>query len=337
MHNKYFIQQHLQNNEPKDGGIGNRDFEKVLLKNGFSPILFPYQQSFTIIAKVVRFFNLIKFLLALPADSILIFEWPLYAKMYIKLVSYILKYKKSIKLICFITDINGLKDANDKLLEDEKSFFKQFKYFIVHNEKMRTWLSSFHTNAKISCIDFFDFLATPNTVLPQKTNEVAFAGNLFKSEFINELNKVIEVQFHLYGKLGNNIKPPSNVQYHGVFTPYDLPQQIKGSYGLVWDGDSVDGSTGVFGEYIKYISPHKLSLYILAGLPLIAHTSSASAELINKYKIGIVVDSLINLNEHLISVTDSDYKNMQEACKALALKISSGGCITEAIKKHLQS
>ncbi|MGI8599482.1 MAG: hypothetical protein ACR2KB_09510 [Chitinophagaceae bacterium] len=328
---KFFIQQHLQTKYPAHGGIGNKDVEKVLLKNGFIPLLFPHQKDFSLYAKAKRFLFLVQILVKIPTGSILLFESPLYAKLYMILVKWILLYKPSVRMICFITDINGLKDDNQTLLENEKIFFKKLKYFIVHNNRMKTWLLSFHNNAHISCIEFFDFLTSSSANFPKKANEVTFAGNLFKSRFINELDIIEGIQFHIYGKLDRTIKVPAKAEYYGIVEPYSLPNQIKGSYGLVWDGDSVERSTGTFGNYLHYISPHKLSLYIISGLPLIAHSTSASAELIKKYKIGLLTNSLKELHNLLNKVTDEEYNDMQRNCKELTLNISSGTCLTKAI------
>ena len=54
-------------------------------------------------------------------------------------------------------------------------------------------------------------------------------------------------------------------------------QNSKGSFGLIWEGDSIEKPSGSLGRYIQYISHHKLSLYILAKLPIIVAASAATA------------------------------------------------------------
>ena len=42
-----------------------------------------------------------------------------------------------------------------------------------------------------------------------------------------------------------------NIIHKGVFKPEELPRVLDGSYGLVWDGDSLDECSGNIGEYLK--------------------------------------------------------------------------------------
>ena len=52
---KYFIEQFLSE-EYLHGGVTGVDAEKVLLSNGFEPVLFPHHHSFSVIAKAGRLF-----------------------------------------------------------------------------------------------------------------------------------------------------------------------------------------------------------------------------------------------------------------------------------------
>ena len=53
-----------------------------------------------------------------------------------------------------------------------------------------------------------------------------------------------------------------NVVYKGVYPPDQLPDKIQGGWGLIWDGSSLKGCQGNYGEYLKYNNPHKTSFYI---------------------------------------------------------------------------
>ena len=88
-------------------------------------------------------------------------------------------------------------------------------------------------------------------------------------------------------------------RYKAVVEPALLPATIEGSFGLVWDGDSIYGMNGSLGNYMQYISHHKLSLYILAGLPIIVSCSAGSAPLVKRYKIGFCVSSLLEINNKI--------------------------------------
>src|SRR5690349_17051501 len=91
------------------GGIGNMDAEKIFLELGFRALVFPHRQNFSFRAKCERLVFLIKTLSSLPSGSIIIYQFPLYATLDRWLI-HALSRRKKFTLICFITDIDGLKD-----------------------------------------------------------------------------------------------------------------------------------------------------------------------------------------------------------------------------------
>ena len=76
----FFIQEH-KGRTPMHGGVGNTDIESILLTKGFQPVLFPYHESFSIKAKIFRLIHLFRLLLSVPSNAIVIFQFPLYARM----------------------------------------------------------------------------------------------------------------------------------------------------------------------------------------------------------------------------------------------------------------
>lgn len=327
---KYFIQEHLLREGIFHGGIGNKDIERILTASGFTAIEFPFQRSFSFRAKMKRLAYLLQLLFTLPSKATIVFQHPLHAQLHRMLVALLKRFKPSLKIICFITDINGMKDADEELLQIEMSFFRKLDHFIVHNEKMKQWLLSFHPAAKATMIEFFDYLAEPNSSERKKDATICFAGFMDKSRFVTQLNEIPGLRFELYGPGAEICKAP-HVQHHGSYEPGLLPQKLDASFGLVWDGDSINGLEGTFGKYNKYISPHKLSLYIISGLPVIAHENSGSAALVKKYQLGITVSSLHEVPQRISDLPEVEYQQMRKNCLQLSEKISTGGCLKNAI------
>ena len=56
---------------------------------------------------------------------------------------------------------------------------------------------------------------------------------------------------------------------------------------------------GSFGEYLRINNPHKTSLYLASGIPVIIWSKAALAEFIEKNKCGITVDSLYEIADKL--------------------------------------
>ena len=115
MQKKYFIQQYLLENY-KHGGIGLVDAEKVLVSAGYKPILLPHQTGFSFWAKVSRLFFLVKVVFSTPNGAVIVFLFPMYAKM-TRLLVHFLKKRKDVTLVCFITDIDGIKDDDTEKLK----------------------------------------------------------------------------------------------------------------------------------------------------------------------------------------------------------------------------
>ena len=71
-------------------------------------------------------------------------------------------------------------------------------------------------------------------------------------------------------------------------------------------------------------NPHKLSLYIAAGLPVIVWQQAAIAEFVTTHKIGIVVESLKEISDKIQSLPESEYNEMTRAVNVLQKQVVSG-------------
>jgi hypothetical protein len=330
--NQYNEQQYLH------GGIGYTDMEAILANEEYTAITIPCSKDFSVMAKMSRVAYLIKCLYKIPKGARLIFLYPAYAKL-TRLLLFLLN-KKGVKIVCVLMDINGLKDADKKQLKRDVNIFNDYQYFIVHNKKMQEWLNLQLPGKQSACLEFFDFLTKPSQKNRQLSYQIIFAGNLAKSSFLYQLHILNSrsplLNFNLYG-IGYDAQSnkQANVSWHGAAKPYELPEKMEGSFGLVWDGDSIDKPSGSLGDYMQYITHHKLSLYIVSGLPVIVPAFAASAYLVKKYRIGFVVNSLYEIQDKVASLTAAQYSEWCENTKPLADKITAGGCIKEALTELL--
>ncbi len=336
---KYYIRQYSYD-EYQHGGIGYTDAETILAREGFVAIDFPCHQQFTVRAKLKRLLFLFRFLFSISSPALVVFIFPVYAGMSRWLLKCLL-WKRNIQIICIIGDIDGIKDGNDKKLRSEIKQLRRYKHFIVHNISMQQWLQQHIKRPNSSILEFFDFLATPYHLERRLSLDIVFAGLLEKSKFLESLHMLLDkrpsfIRFNLYGKgFTPSMARHNNVSWLGLEKPYALPGKLKGSFGLVWDGDSIEKPAGSLGNYMQYISHHKVSLYIVSGLPLIVPASAGTAPLVEKYKIGIVINSLFEIESRIGMVSEEEYFEMKKNMQPLAEKISSGGCIKEALQKLL--
>ena len=157
--------------------------------------------------------------------------------------------------------------------------------------------------------------------------EVAFAGNLSaeKSAFLYKLPPLLNdtVLLKLYGNGYCEIKS-NHVQYNGVFSAQKLPAALDTNFGLVWDGYSTETCEGSYGLYLALNNPHKVSLYLAAGIPIIIWSGAALADFIVGNGLGISIASLMELSRTLADITQSDYQTMRINAQNESKKIRTG-------------
>jgi aromatic ring-cleaving dioxygenase len=326
----YYIRQYSFE-DYRHGGVGYADAETILSQEGYRSLELPCRTSGGLFSFFKRLLYISRAALRVKRDEKAVFMFPVYARMNQWLIA--LLRMRGAKLICYIGDIDGLKDNDKNVLEKEIAFFRKFHYFIVHNAAMAEWLGQQIGERTISKIDFFDFLVPPVFTPRKPAREVVFAGNLAIRQFYWQLGKVNNVVFHVMGAEAEQgkIKVPG-VQWHPLVFPQELPGRLPGSFGLLWDGDAVEELKGPLGNYFRYITSHKLSLYILAGMPVIVAEEAATAALVKDYKIGITVPGLVDLAERIDAITPEQYQVMQENLKPLAERISKGLCLRSALE-----
>lgn len=247
-----------------------------------------------------------------------------------------LKDKKHINIICVVHDIEILRrNVRDDYIEQYNMLRTLADVWIVHNNKMKDILISKGFSAdRIVSLEIFDYLAD-NSFGVKKDSGVIVAGNLDigKSEYIYHLNEISDVKFNLFGANYSDNDDYDNISYFGTFLPDELIKNLQGKYGLVWDGNSLDTCSGLTGEYLKINNPHKLSLYLAVGLPIIIWDEAAEADFVLKEHVGITVKSLYELSDKLSKVSDSDYENMKYNAQIVGARLRNGEYMTKAIKK----
>ena len=256
---------------------------------------------------------------------------------------------KKATVITVIHDINSFRFRHSlryMFLRMRKSFIdrsslRHSDLLIVHNKRMQARLIKERVAKSISVtrpIVLFDYLvdeACQQVTRHKLSQPIVIAGNLMreKAGYVYELPST--VRFRLYGPNFDVVEMPNNVEYAGSFTPDELPRLLEGSFGLVWDGDSIETCSGPYGSYLRYNNPHKISLYIAAGMPVIVWEESAMAQLVKDSGIGLTIASLEDLNEVLSNVTNQTYETMRVAVSELQKHVLAGDYLRNALKGWL--
>lgn len=253
---------------------------------------------------------------------------------------YIRKLAKHNRVVFLIHDVQSLRREGQSGLEQEIQILNLASGLIVHNRFMEQKLKEIGIRVnRFYRLNCFDYLYSGTINDSTLYDSIVFAGNLEKSEFLMKMcTENPKLTFRFYGPGWCYAPDLSNVEYCGSFGPDEIPGKLQGRFGLIWDGKTTSDCTGAVGEYTRINNPHKMSLYIVAGLPVIAWSHSAIAEYIHQNQIGIVVDRIDNLKDTLTTISNGQYQNMKINVLGLRNHLISGGhfrAILDEIKEDL--
>lgn len=231
--------------------------------------------------------------------------------------------------IGIIHDIDGLRFNKKSLLQEEVEALNLYKVLIVHNNTMKKILTENGVNTPMVTLEIFDYLLKEcKPIYSQNENPlneltIIYPGNLEprKAKFLysleaNKMNFKIAAYGPYYEKNNN-----SKIIYKGSFSPDELPYKLEGTLGLVWSGE-IDSSDEEINEkyYNKFNTPHKLSSFLAAGIPVIVWEKSAIAEIIDKYNVGYKINNIYEIN----NIDLNDYEEKKENAKKISRKIREG-------------
>ena len=253
--------------------------------------------------------------------------------------------RRGVQVYFIIHDLEALRYANLDTVPlkhkirvhlQESSLLKVADGVIAHNPIMKSVLVDKGIVAdKIVSLSIFDYLI-PNfqeKIGLSKNQPIIVAGNLAqeKAGYLYALPE--EPAYNLYGVGFDESRALANETYFGSFLPDELPAALEGGFGLVWDGDSAETCSGVFGEYLRYNNSHKASLYLAAGFPLVVWKQSALSHFVLENGCGIAVESLHDLSQAIEQLDDKDYQDLVEKTKYIGKKIRDGFFLTNALNK----
>ncbi len=210
--------------------------------------------------------------------------------------------------------------------------------FIVHNDVMRQFfIEQGIDRERVISLDIFDYLETKANVKKYFERSVTIAANLdlTKSPYLLHLKELESLKIHLYGPHYTEeiVSGSKNISYHGSLPTEVIPEKLDRGFGLIWDGDSIATCSGGTGEYLKYNNPHKLSLYLSAGLPVIIWSQAAQAQFVQKHGVGFCVDSLYEVGARLAEIDEEQYKDYAQKAESLSKGLKEGVCFKSALKK----
>ena len=249
------------------------------------------------------------------------------------------KKEKNIHIIYVVHDVELLRKIGyDEIRDEEFEAINEISNrLIVHNESMKKfYVDCGVKKEKLISLQVFDYLSTTGMANKSFEKSIIIAGNLSldKSRYLKELKELASIKVHLYGVNFSEeiIKDADNIYYHGSVPSNIIPEKFSKGFGLVWDGDRIDTCSGNTGTYLRYNNPHKLSLYLSAGLPVIIWDEAAEKPFVMENQVGFAVHSLYEIEEKLNNLTEKEYFNFVKHAEHMAKKLKAGEYTKQAIK-----
>ncbi|RSJ96747.1 sugar transferase [Streptococcus cristatus] len=347
---KYYLKEEFlhDNNVKNAGNKARNDVEEIVKREGYQPLVLSvdnwYEMS-TLKAQIHKSKAFSQALDQLKQGDELLIQFPMlhhsfFSTHHVKKVQ-----KRGVKVHFIIHDLEALRyvKVDNILLKhkirvqiQESGLLGAADGIIAHNPIMKSVLVDKGVEAdKIVSLGIFDYLI-PNfqekTGLT-KNQPIIVAGNLAqeKAGYLYSLPE--EPAYNLYGVGFDESRALANETYFGSFLPDELPAALEGGFGLVWDGDSAETCSGVFGEYLRYNNSHKASLYLAAGFPVVVWEESALAHFVIDKQCGLAVSSLSDLKENLDTLSEEQYKEMLENAKQIGSKLRQGQYLRTALSK----
>ena len=348
---KYFLKEEFL----KDSGARNagnkarNDVEEIVKREGYQPLLLTvddWYQMGTLKAQQHKAKALAQAFSQLESGDQLLIQFPMLHHSFFttRLVRKI--QRRGVQVYFIIHDLEALRYANLDTVPlkhkirvhlQESSLLGATDGIVAHNPIMKAFLvKQGLAEQKIVSLDIFDYLI-PNfqeKTTQTKDQPIIVAGNLAqeKAGYLYALPET--PNYNLYGVGFDESRALENEAYFGSFLPDELPTALEGGFGLVWDGDSAETCSGVFGEYLRYNNSHKASLYLASGFPLVVWKQSALSHFVLEKDCGIAVDSLHDLKETIDNLSDADYQDLVDNAKRVGQEIRDGHYLKTALK-HL--
>ena len=254
-------------------------------------------------------------------------------------VLYLFGLMTGVKIYAVIHDIAALRFKLSS--KKDLAILRLFDGLIAHTPAMTDWLSQQGLNNKVVPLQIFDY-CNHNAAIYHADSinsplNILYAGNLafVKATYVYDggLDTLKNISLSAYGqyfepdRLNNSV-----VQYKGAFDPNKPELDGRYHFGLVWEGTSLDTCSGHLGDYLRYNSPHKLSLYISLGLPIIIWDKASMARFVLDEGIGLTISSLSELDKIQSRLPEKDYQAMLKKLALLTPKIRNGDFLRSALR-----
>ena len=295
-------------------------------------------------SKIITFFfdlaGIIKMVFTIKEGDIIVLQYPV--KKYFSFICNYAHLHKA-KVVALIHDLGSMR-RKKLTIKKEISRLMHADHVIASNETMATWLKDHGYNNSLGSLGLFDYRSISTSkehVCENSRYSLVYAGALAirKNAFLLKMQDIIKgYKLNIYGNRNGlpGLEDSDSIQVHDFMKSKDFIANVDGDFGFVWDGDSLDTCSGSFGEYLRWNSPHKVSFYLRAGLPIIVWKEAAVAPIIKSEGIGICISNIVELNDILQSITVEEMQKMRENVSRVSKDLSNGAFLNKAVSDGME-
>lgn len=201
---------------------------------------------------------------------------------------------RDVPSVTFIHDVEMLRWPRHSLWEARR--LAKSDVLVAHTGAMAEYLTARIPNVVVVDLERFDYLvANPPSLARTASapNRLLIAGSLNsrKAPYVYQITD-LALPVDLYGPACQVDRLQRGTSYRGVLRADRPVLDERDGFGLVWDGTSTTSLTGPTGVYLRYNAPHKFSLYMALGIPVVVARGSALAALVTDQGLGLVVDDI---------------------------------------------
>ncbi|MGR8808852.1 glycosyl transferase [Leuconostoc citreum] len=242
-------------------------------------------------------------------------------------------HSRKIKVVSFVHDISllrqSIKETEHYSPEADKELLTSFDANIVPEHFVEALHKATGVSLKnIVALPPYDFIKQREVCPARYSQNIVYAGSL--SKFPNLEN--IDFDLTVYGEKNfSDITLSNPMITDGGFMPAEeLSNKLDNGFGLIWDEDK---NNPYRKSYTKWNWPYKFSLYMTSGLPVLAWSGSAIANVIKEYELGILVDSLDQITHKVSCISETDYEFMAQNASHFGEKLSRGSSTKYALRQ----
>lgn len=178
---------------------------------------------------------------------------------------------------------------------------------------------------KIVYQQMWDFNTNAQVTQAPFSNKLFFLGNIDKFEFVKRQR--IHLPLHCYSLPPKEAALPENVYLHNYLPSDRLVEDLnsQGGFGLVWAEESYTK------EYLKSCLSFKVGTYLAANIPVVIPRYLSNAEIIEKNRLGILVDHFDEIDDRINQISEEEYAEMQRHIRDFGYLIKNGYFTKKAI------